>query len=71
MTPINPQSRETQSDSVVPIFGYRNREAEQAFRVHAALAKMAVADPELGDLPLMRELRQAAYDRFNAAFEVL
>ena len=69
MTPINPQSRETQSDSVVPIFG--NREAEQAFRVHAALAKLAVADPELGDLPLMRELRQIAYDRLLAAFEVL
>lgn len=71
MTLNNPPVRGNQSDSVVPIFGYRNREAEDAFAVYSALARLAVDDNKLGRLPLMAELRQIAFDRFQAAFEVL
>ena len=42
--------------------------AQDAFRVYSALALLSVGDPELGRLPLMQELRQLAYERFNAAF---
>lgn len=57
--------------NVVPIFGYRNQQAEEAFAVYSALARLAVDDNELGRLPLMAELRQMAFDRFQDAFEVL
>jgi hypothetical protein len=69
MNDLPPDTRE--SKGLVPVIAYRNAEAEDAFRVYSALARLAVEDNELGRLPLMQELRQLAYDRFNSAFEVL
>lgn len=57
-------------ENKVPVIFCNATEEEQTFAVHAALVRLAVADPELGSLPLMVELRLIAYDRFLAAFEL-
>lgn len=59
MTPYNPPASGNQSDS-----------AAEAFAVYSALARLAVREPEVGELPMMRDIRQAAYQTFLSSFEV-
>lgn len=44
--------------------------ADEAFAVYSALAKLAVADPEVGKLPMMQAMRRRAYQAFLDSFEV-
>jgi len=54
-----------------PVISCDATEAEQAYAVYTALARLSVDNQALGRLPLMIELRRLAYDRFNAAFELM
>lgn len=69
MTDLPPNAPEIKPG--VPVFAVNAGPAAEAFAVYSALARLAVDDPELGRLPLMQELRKTAYDRFNAAFELM
>lgn len=60
MTPYNPLASGNQSDSVT-----------EAFAVYSALARLAVREPEVGGLPMMRDIRQAAYCTLLSVSEVV
>lgn len=69
MTPNNPPSGGTQPDSIKLICCYAP-DANEAFRVYSAIAKLAVEDNELGCLPMMQAIRGHALQMFLDAFEV-
>lgn len=50
---------------------FDRRQAEDAFQVHAALARCEAAVPTLTDNPQWTILRQDAFERFAIAFEGL
>ena len=56
--PITPEMGQNQSDSVA-----------EALAVYSALARLAVREPEVGELPMMRDIRQAAYRTLLSASE--
>lgn len=69
MAPFTPPSRGNQSDSVRLIHA-EVPDAEEAFAVYSALAKLAVENPTVGNLPMMQAMRQRAYRTFLDGFEV-
>lgn len=69
MTFYNPPNGGDQSDSI-RLIHIETPDAEEAFAVYSALARLAVDNPTVGRLPMMAAMRQRAYQAFNAAFEV-
>lgn len=68
MTPNNPGQSGTQP---IPTWVYAGQDANDWYLVYSALCRHAIANPELARQPENQAARQLAYDRFNAAFEVL
>jgi hypothetical protein len=55
----------------VPIILIQPKQAEDAFAAYAALARLEAQQPTLRTNPYWEALRDAAFARFRAAFEVL
>lgn len=55
----------------VPTIAVNEREAMEAFAVHAALLKAERDDPSLASNPQWTVLRQDAFERFSNAYTVL
>lgn len=54
----------------VPVIRFNEKAAERAFGEHRALAMVEAMHPQLRSDPNFQHARQAAYRRFERAFEV-
>ena len=61
---------DTRNASSVQVVVYHPDAAARAYRLHAALVRAHVADPELLNDPLFNRFRREALQRFNDAFGV-
>lgn len=57
--------------AAVPVIQFAPRDADEAWQVHAALAKAEARDPALRELDCWKAVRDTASAHFLAAFEAL
>lgn len=57
--------------TAVPVIQFSEPDAAQAFEAYQALIQTQMARPELAANPYWQPVRDSAFARFRAAFEVL
>lgn len=65
-----PDRRNPPTVQAVPVIGFDMPAADAAYAAHTALVEMEAARPFLARNPYWNALRDTAFARFRAAFEV-
>lgn len=67
---FQPARRNPPSVQAVPVITYNVRAADAAFAAHSTLIGVEASRPDLALNPYWQALRDSAFARFRAAFEV-